>query len=120
MRGAHVPATPVEVFTMRTDSVLGAIRKVYGDVLDRLDVGIILLDAMGRPSFANSRAAAIAARGDGLSAGRTGVTASLPRETRALQAAVAAMTAIAADTAAADVGAAGTLGSRRVYLSRPS
>ncbi len=102
---------------MRSDSVLDVVRKAYGAVLDRLDVGVILLDAMGRPSFINARAADITARGDGFNAGRAGVTASLPAETRALQAAIAAAMA---EATAAGVRAAGEAGSRRLYLSRPS
>jgi DNA-binding CsgD family transcriptional regulator len=115
-RNLHVHRGHLEDFTMRADGILEAIRKIYGAVLDRLDIGVILLDATGHPSFVNTRAADIAARGDGLNASRAGVTAALPAETRALQAAIAATAA----EAAAPATAAGNVGSRRVYLSRPS
>ncbi len=98
------------------------IRKTYGAVLERLDVGVVLLDAAGRPSFINARAERIVARGDGLRADQNGVTASFLADGRALQAAITT-TAGAADGArtgdAARGPAAGTE-ARRVYLSRPS
>ncbi|HEX2888928.1 hypothetical protein [Vineibacter terrae] len=84
------------------------IRKTYGAILERLDVGVVLLDVAGRPSFINARAARIVARGDGLRADQNGVAASFLADSRTLHAAIATAGG-AADTEA-----------RRVYLSRPS
>ena len=118
--GARVPAAGVAATMTHTQTILDVIRKVYGAVLDRLDVGIILLDAAGRPSFVNARAGGIVAQGDGLTAGRDGVTASQPGETRSLRAAIAAMVAGVAEAAAVDVRDSDNLSSRRMYLTRPS
>ncbi|TXL73708.1 hypothetical protein FHP25_20085 [Vineibacter terrae] len=84
-----------------------AIPTVYGAVLERLDTGVILLDAAGHPAFINARASRIVAAADGISADATGVSAASGAATRALRAAVAAV-------------AAGQVPSRRVYLERPS
>lgn len=73
-------------------------------VLDRVDTGIILLDAGMRPVFANARAREIAAAKDGLILNDDGLAASGPLETQALRKAVAAKAGAAV----------------RLRLSRPS
>jgi len=107
---------------MRAEIASDALRNVYGAVLDRLDVGVILLDGAGRPTFINGRAARIVADNDGFGADRAGVTASSPTETRALRAAIAASASVGAD--AAVTGAPTRLpenaAPNRLYLERPS
>ncbi len=90
----------------RAGSNAGAIPTVYGAVLERLDTGVILLDAAGHPAFINARASRIVAAADGIAADATGVSAA-GAATRALRAAIAAV-------------AAGHVPSRRIYLERPS
>jgi len=82
------------------------------DVLDRVDTGIILLDAGLRPVFSNVRAREIAAAKDGLVLGEDSLAASGPLETKALRNAVAATIRPEAPDAA---GVA-----LRLRLSRPS
>lgn len=107
---------------MRAEIASDALRNVYGAVLDRLDVGVILLDGAGRPTFINGRAARIVADNDGFGADRAGVTASSPTETRALRAAIAAIASVGADVAV--TGAPARLpenaAPNRLYLERPS
>ncbi|WP_342237229.1 helix-turn-helix transcriptional regulator [Inquilinus sp. OTU3971] len=62
-------------------------------VLDRLDLGVILADAAGRPIHLNRRAEALIGRADGLSVGPAGIMAALPQETRRLHRAIAAAVA---------------------------
>jgi DNA-binding CsgD family transcriptional regulator/PAS domain-containing protein len=87
-------------------------------VLDRLDTGILLLDATMRPILANARARAIAAAKDGLILGEGGLVAGRPHETQALQSAVAA--AIRHGTPTSPAAAAKTGAMTRLHLARPS
>jgi len=107
---------------MRAELALDTLRNVYGAVLDRLDVGVILLDATGRPTFINGRAARIVADNDGLGADPAGMTASSPAETRALKAAIAATASMT--PAMAMTGATArppeNVAPNRLYLERPS
>jgi DNA-binding CsgD family transcriptional regulator len=86
-------------------------------VLDRLDTGIVLLDAAMRPIFANARIQAIAATKDGLTLDQDGLAAAGPLETQALRNAVAAAIqgAPASPAVAMKTGAM-----TRLRLSRPS
>lgn len=63
-------------------------------VLDRLETGLVLVDAEMRVVFANARAEAIGREHDGLLLRRSGLAASLPHETRALHRAIAAAQAM--------------------------
>lgn len=104
---------------MQTVTAFDAVGTVYGAVLDRLDVGVILLDAMGRPTYINGRAARIVADNDGLAADRAGVTASSSAETRALKAAIAATTHPVTGMAVAERPPENAA-PNRLYLERPS
>ncbi|HKV00105.1 MAG TPA: helix-turn-helix transcriptional regulator [Vineibacter sp.] len=107
---------------MQAGTASDTIRTVYGAVLDRLDVGVILLDGMGRPTFINGRAARIVADNDGFGADRAGVTASSPAETRALRAAIAATASVSAGVAVttAPTRPPENAAPNRLYLERPS
>lgn len=76
--------------------------------LDRIDTGVILCDASGRPCYVNACAAGIAAEADGLSIESIGLASSSPAATRRLRETVIA------------VGADSAMHSRRLRLARPS
>jgi DNA-binding CsgD family transcriptional regulator len=57
--------------------------------LDRLDHGVLLIDAGGRVLFANRSAEAIIALRDGLTVARAGLRAALPADTKRLQTLIA-------------------------------
>ncbi len=77
-------------------------------LIDRLDTGVVLVDAAGRPLLANACAASIAADADGLTLEDAGIAAASISATRSLREAIAKM---ASDDAAAP---------KRLNLSRPS
>lgn len=79
-----------------------------GRVLDRLDAGVILLDAAARPVFVNTRAQALAAAKDGLTLSAGGLAADGAHQSKLLQHAITA--ALAAPSGAVT----------RLCLSRPS
>jgi len=93
--------------------------------LDRIDVGVILVDAGARPRFVNRRAHTIAAKADGLSLNSQGIAAARADQTRLLHRAIAAMATVASrlspsDTVDTLVGSAATAAATRLRLSRPS
>jgi len=63
-------------------------------VLDRLETGLILVDAGMRTVFVNARAEAIGRARDGLILRKSGIAAGLPDDTRALHRAVASALAL--------------------------
>lgn len=65
-------------------------------VLDRLDVGVVLVDGEARPKFANRRARNIAANGDALVLSAQGIAAARADETRMLRRAIATMAMVSA------------------------
>ena len=67
-----------------------AARETAAAALDRLSLGVILLDERTRPLVINARAQAILDQGDGLAIGRQGMEAALPSDTAALARAVRA------------------------------
>ncbi|MDX8516319.1 helix-turn-helix transcriptional regulator [Mesorhizobium captivum] len=95
-------------------------------VLDRLDVGIVLIDAAQRPRFVNARAEAIAAKADGFCLSSHGtITAARSDETHALQRAIAAAATIASKVSQSDttdtiVRSATSAMEATLHLSRPS
>lgn len=89
-------------------------------VLDRIDLGLILCDAAGRPAYLNHRAEALVAKPDGLSAGSAGIAAALPEETRRLRHAVAMAAAAGAARPGLDAAARAIAAGTRLRLSRPS
>ena len=90
--------------------------------LDRLDVGVILVDAGARPRFVNQRAHAIAAKADGLSLNSQGIAAARADQTRMLHRAIAAMATLASRSPPSDslVSSAAMAAATRLRLSRPS
>lgn len=58
-------------------------------VLDRVDTAVILVDAGGKPCFANGRALRLVGQIDGLTLGVSGLTAATPPATRRLRDAIA-------------------------------
>lgn len=99
-----------------------AIGKAHGAVLERLNVGVIVVDADGRPVFVNSHAARILACEDGLATDNTGVKAGSSAETRVLRAAIlASVTSLAPDALPqAPTVQSTTALPTRLYLERPS
>lgn len=89
-------------------------------VLDRIDLGVILVDAGGRPLYFNRRAEALVARADGLSVGRAGITAALAEETRRLQRAIAAAVAAGLPAGGIDAARRAATAGTRIRVSRPS
>lgn len=89
-------------------------------VFDRIDFGLILCDAEGRPAYLNRRANALVARPDGLSVGPGGITAMLPEETRRLRRAVAMAAAAGTARPGIDAAAHAAVAGTRMRLSRPS
>lgn len=94
-------------------------------VLDRVDAGVILVDAQARVHFANTRAAALVSEADGLSVTSGGLVAARPDETRRLRRAIAFVARLSAkvslsDTAGAIVRSATEAAASRLRLSRPS
>ncbi|WP_343714054.1 helix-turn-helix transcriptional regulator [Inquilinus sp.] len=89
-------------------------------VLDRIDLGLILCDAAGRPAYLNRRAEALVAKPDGLSAGSAGIAAALPEETRRLRHAVAMAAAAGTARPGLDAAARAIAAGTRLRLSRPS
>ena len=86
-------------------------------LLDEIDSGVILLDAAGRPCFANGEAMRIMAEKDGLAVGPSGLFAATPVATQRLRQALARMTAPDGTDARLLV----TAGRRmRLRLDRPS
>jgi DNA-binding CsgD family transcriptional regulator len=77
-------------------------------LLDRMDIGVILTNAEGKPCFMNERACRILAAEDGLELMATGLAASTPAATRQLREEIAA------------VGAQHGVCERRLVLPRPS
>jgi DNA-binding CsgD family transcriptional regulator len=63
-------------------------RDTAAGALDRLPVGVMLLDERGRPFVINARAREILDQGDGLAIGAQGVEAASSLETASLQAAI--------------------------------
>jgi len=59
-----------------------------GDALERLSLGVVFIDAQGRPLLVNRMARKIAASGDGLSISRDGATASRTEDDARLQRAI--------------------------------
>ena len=92
--------------------VLRARADAAEEALDRLPIGVILVDAAGRPLRLNRVAEHIVAGGDGLQARRDGLVAARPDETRALHRLIAAASATGAGRGLASGGA--------LALSRPS
>lgn len=93
--------------------------------LDRLDVGVILVDGQACPRFVNQRARAIAAKADGLSISSRGIAAARADQTQMLHRAIASMAAVAAklspsDTVDSLLGSATAAAAARLRLSRPS
>lgn len=86
------------------------IGRLHGAVLERLDIGIILVDEEARPTFMNRRATRIVAYDDGLGVDDGGVRAGSAAETCALRATIA----IAASSASQ------VREPNRLYLERPS
>lgn len=82
------------------------------EALDRLPLGIVLVDAAGRPIELNRIAARIAAEADGLRIGRDGLVAASAQATRALQHLIA--------TAAATGAGQGSAAGGAMALARPS
>ena len=82
------------------------------EALDRLPIGVILVDATGRPLRLNRTAEAILAGGDGLQVRRDGLAAARTDETRALQRLIAVAAATGSGRGLAPGGA--------LALSRPS
>ena len=76
-------------------------------LIDRLDAGVILVDAAARPVFANARARHIAAEADGLLLRDDGLAGSTRAATQALREAIAAC-------------GHGAIERRRIWLARPS
>jgi DNA-binding CsgD family transcriptional regulator/PAS domain-containing protein len=68
---------------------LGALDAAKTAALDRLDHGVVLIDAGGRVLFANRAAEAIIALRDGLAVVREGLRAALPADTARLQTLIA-------------------------------
>ncbi|WP_225768898.1 hypothetical protein [Inquilinus sp. Marseille-Q2685] len=102
---------------------LGAADLRFADamaVLDRIDLGLILCDAEGRPAYLNRRAGALVARPDGLSAGPSGIAAALPEETRRLRRAVAMAAAAGTAPPGLDAAARAAAAGTRMRVSRPS
>lgn len=94
-------------------------------VLDRLDAGVILVDAQARAHFLNTRAAALVSEADGLSVTSGRLAAARPDETRRLRRAIAFVAGLSAklslsDTADAIVRSATEAAASRLLLSRPS
>jgi DNA-binding CsgD family transcriptional regulator len=77
-------------------------------VLDRLDEGVILTDAAGRPMFLNARATRIVAEADGLDIAAAPLAAATPTATQQLREAIAG------------VAAGAEMAGRRLRLARPS
>lgn len=92
--------------------MIEAQRGALQETLDRLPLGVVLLDAAGRVLQLNKAAEAITAAGDGLRVGRDGLQAADPGETRSLRRLVAGAAATSRGTGTAAGGAMG--------LSRPS
>jgi len=86
-------------------------------MLDRLETGVILVDAAMRPVFVNAQAAALAEARDGLIIGKSGVTALQAEDTRALHRAIAAAIALNHRTASIETVAQSGSG-MRLCLSR--
>lgn len=78
------------------------------DALDRLSVGLVLLDRQGVPVHLNRAADRILAGNDGLRAGKSGLAAALPTESRRLQAIVRSACGLSA-TVETDAGGALTV-----------
>lgn len=85
--------------------VLRARADAAEEVLDRLPIGVILVDAAGRPLRLDRVAEHIVAGGDGLQARRDGLVATRPNETRALHQLIAAASATGAGHGLASGGA---------------
>jgi DNA-binding CsgD family transcriptional regulator/PAS domain-containing protein len=77
-------------------------------VLDRLPTGVILIDRDAHPVFANARAVAIAAEGDGIGFDESGVFGATAAATQRVRGAIA------------EVAADGMAAVRRLRLERPS
>ena len=80
-------------------------------LVDRFAVAAMVSDAAARPRFANARAQALLAAGDGLALGPDGLVAATPALTRALHAAIAQVAAGNGDGRTAAI---------RLRLQRPS
>lgn len=88
-------------------------------VLDKLDVGIILVDERMKPIMVNASANSILARRDGLSIQGDGITAASPDETQALRRALATAIVLSSPSPGLDsVIKQGAIG--RMQISRPS
>lgn len=95
---------------------LDMVRDTTAAALDRLPMGVILLDERGRPFVINARAQEILDQRDGLAVSTQGLEAALPSETAALGRAVEA----ARETAAGrGLGSGGALRLTRPSAKRP-
>lgn len=89
-------------------------------VLDRVDLGVILVDADGRPLYFNRPAEALLARADGLSVGRAGIAAALAEDTRRLHRAIAAAAAAGLPGGTIDTAGRAAAAGAHIRVSRPS
>ncbi|WP_225771626.1 helix-turn-helix transcriptional regulator [Inquilinus sp. Marseille-Q2685] len=89
-------------------------------VLDRIDLGVILVDDQARPVRLNSAAEAIVARSDGLSAGPAGLAAGRADETRRLRRAIAMAAAAGTGPTSTDAAVRAATAAARLQVSRPS
>ncbi|MBW8725234.1 MAG: helix-turn-helix transcriptional regulator [Inquilinus limosus] len=89
-------------------------------VLDRVDLGVILVDAEGRPLYFNRPAEALLARADGLSVGRAGIAAALAEDTRRLHRAIAAAAAAGLPGGTIDAAGRAAAAGAHIRVSRPS
>jgi len=112
---AVVPHLATAARLRRHMDAAGARAAAAEAALDRLEAGVVLVDAALRAVFVNARAEALAGAADGLSIVSGRVRAALPAETRALERALAA--AVARVSAASD---APFDPPGRVVISRPS
>lgn len=94
----------------RAQTAGDVVGRIHGAVLERLDIGVVMVDEKGRPIFMNGRAARIVAHDDGLGVDESGVRASSPAETCALRGRIAV----------AATSAPHALEPSRLYLERPS
>lgn len=89
-------------------------------VLDRVDLGVILVDADGRPLYFNRPAEALLAGADGLSVGRAGIAAALAEDTRRLHRAIAAAAAAGRPGGTIDAAGRAAAAGAHIRVSRPS
>ena len=93
-------------------AALEADRAMTIDALDRLSIGVVLLDGNGRPFLVNRAAREIVASADGLTVEKDGLHAGTPAKTAALRKTIA-------DALGAAGGAGGAIALPRPSMKRP-